>query len=62
VKPGTIVIYLAYPGWGLGVVRRIEPDGRLLVDFEVDGRSYSDDFHAQELEVREVWTASQVAA
>jgi hypothetical protein len=32
------------------VIRTVEPNGTLLVDFEVNGRPYSDDFHPQELE------------
>jgi hypothetical protein len=47
---GDLVTYLAHPEWGPGVIRTVEPNGTLLVDFEVNGRPYSDDFHAQELE------------
>lgn len=45
----TNYIRAKHPEWGQGVVRRIEPDGQLLVDFEIDGRTYSDDFHPGEL-------------
>jgi hypothetical protein len=46
---GSLVTYNAHPEWGEGVVRRIEPNDRLLVDFEIDGEPYSDDFHYAEL-------------
>jgi hypothetical protein len=46
---GDLVSYKAHPEWNAGVIRRVEPDGRLLVDFEINGRPYSDDFHVAEL-------------
>jgi hypothetical protein len=46
---GDLVTYLAHPEWNAGVIRTVEPNGTLLVDFEVNGHQYSDDFHPQEL-------------
>jgi hypothetical protein len=47
---GDLVTYLAHPDWGPGVIRTVEPNGTLLVDFEINGHQYSDDFHVAELE------------
>lgn len=46
---GSFVIYEAHPEWGDGLVRRIEPNGLLRVDFEIDGEPYTDEFHPGEL-------------
>lgn len=58
MRAGDIVILKARPAWGVGVIRLVEPDGKLLVDFEVDGRAFSDDCHPLELELATIVRAA----
>jgi hypothetical protein len=56
VKAGSVVIYLADPlAYGQGVVREVLCNGRLLIDFEMDGEHYSDVFHPLEVELEATW-------
>jgi hypothetical protein len=47
---GSLVTYTAHPEWNNGVVTWPSPTGLLLVDFEIDGKPYSDMFHPRELQ------------
>jgi hypothetical protein len=50
MQRGDRVTYLAHPEWGDGIIEFVAPNGLLTVSFEIDGRSYRDDFDAHELE------------
>jgi hypothetical protein len=51
VQPGDRVTALHLPHYGVGVVELVEPDGGLLVAFEVDGRESRDAFDQGELQL-----------
>ena len=56
---GSLVTYLAHPEWADGIVLRVEANGFLLCEFTIDGNSYVDHFHAQELEGRQLAQAGR---
>jgi hypothetical protein len=53
MSPGSRVVYLERPDWGIGIVEFVAPNGLLTVSFEVRGRPFSSDFGPFELEMAE---------
>jgi hypothetical protein len=51
---GDFVTYLERPEWGLGEVRRVEPNGLLVANFPEARPSYQGEFGSGELEVANV--------